>query len=983
MLISHTISLNMKKNYLYLLICFFSMCSCSDEKEEMVTPYLTTDIENNLLNVPIEGKTINVKVHTNLSDWELSPNIPNGYDWCHTSVGLSHSDTHLLTFTITPHNGAGKREAKFTLQGKGTEDIIMRIVQMGSEPAILVDIESKTLSKDAQTFTVKVTANVEYLLRNEKEWLTQEQPRTKGMVESDYQYSVTANTGLSARQDIIYVESTGQMEEPIIVKIPVKQNSADIDDVIPDDIKVGIKSVKMIQGNHFGDQKPENTIDGDLSTTYSSAKQTTPEPVILEYTLDEGVEKVDYVVLRQFEKATIRNQLTKGSIAYRSASSPDWQECGTFDEQDIVSSIRVNTNMQAPTSVRLILQRTEQSPPNVALAEFECYQKAIEFDLEADRTYFEDHVFSQLKPTTTQADIEKITHPMIRAVAQELLENMYSTEFRVRTYQSCKNPEIVGKELTIGKRSICDNPTGLFFEKGKKYIVFVGDEIGENVINLYICDWRKNNRDKQTIKLKRGLNTLETPIDGLGYIQYWTETETANPPVKVHVCQGNEIGFWDIRAGHQNDDWKRILRLANQCAQRLHITNAMIDVLGEHIQLVNTVQAFNTYCPDDIEGIISKHDELLRIEYSMMGLVKNNVVPRNRMLGVRSWGDSPNWNGTCANFPNNEQPMLDKGAFLQNIWVFGHEFGHGNQVEQMKSGGWGEVTNNLYTQQAMYLMNNGYCRLEHETFKREGYDKGVIGDRFNDYLFAAVIDKKTYLTKDGLFDDPDKGEYYKSSPFVSLAPLWQLSLFFMLATDAPWHTPDFWPDIHWAAINDNRPEYTYGERYVKFMKRSMDISGYDLTDFFEHFGLLREMNIKVAAYGPASQVTITKAMVDEVKAHAQGKLQPPTPVIHYISGNSLNAYNKQLPVQGIFDQGISSGVLSKTISHTIWKNVVAFETYADNKLVEISIAGTGSANNASTLVRYPQGATRIEAVAWDGTRTLVCGTRQISVYKKI
>ena len=55
------------------------------------------------------------------------------------------------------------------------------------------------------------------------------------------------------------------------------------------------------------------------------------------------------------------------------------------------------------------------------------------------------------------------------------------------------------------------------------------------------------------------------------------------------------------------------------------------------------------------------------------------------MLGVRSWGGSPNWNGTCANFPNSEQCLcLIRKVFLQNIWVFGHEFGHGNQVAQMK-----------------------------------------------------------------------------------------------------------------------------------------------------------------------------------------------------------------------------------------------------------------------------------------------------------
>ena len=119
--------------------------------------------------------------------------------------------------------------------------------------------------------------------------------------------------------------------------------------------------------------------------------------------------------------------------------------------------------------------------------------------------------------------------------------------------------------------------------------------------------------------------------------------------------------------------------------------------------------------------------------------------------------------------------------------------------------------------------------------------------------------------------------------------------------------------------------------------------------------------MKVGDYGPAKQITITKEMVGEIENYGKSKSPVPTPVIYYISGNSLDTYKKQLSVQGVFNQGVSNGNLSKTVSHSVWKNVVAFETYAGNELVEV--------------IRYPKGATRIEAVSWDGKRTLVCGTR--------
>jgi hypothetical protein len=969
----------MKHIYSYLFLPFlFFLFACSDTKEDLIDPYLTVELENNVFNVPVEGKTGTIRIRTNLSDWELIPKISGGYDWCKTSIGLSASDIHLLTLNVAPNEGVGRREAEFVLRGTGVESISFRVVQLGSEPEILVNIESKLLSKEAQTFTIRVTANVEYTLQNEEKWLTlkEEGLDTRGMVESEYQYSVTANLALSPRRDIIRINSVVKSVKPVMIEIPIEQESADVNDVIPDDVKVKVESVELIQGNIYANYLPKHTIDNNLSTAYASAGKNISTPVILEYSFSGDTEQVDYVILHQYKQATNKNQLTKGVLLYKSATTVDWQECGRFEETAIIPSIRIDVNLQAPTAIRLCLERTEQSPGrNVSLAEFECYQKNIDFNIEVDAVYFEDNVFSRLKSSTTQADIDKITHPMIRAVAQELFNGAYATEFRVRTYHSCKNPTIVGEELTIGKRSICDNPTGLFFEKDKKYIIFVGDEIGNNTLELYIRDWRENG-ESQTIGLKRGLNTVESRIAGMGYIQYWTDTEVTAPAVKIHVCYGNEVGFWDMRVGHTNEDWKRILNLANICVQRLNVTNAMLDVLGERVQLINTVNAFNTYCPDDIMSIMNMHDELMQIEYMMMGLVKNNAVPRNRMLGVRSWGGSPNWNGTCANFPNSEQAMLDKGFFLQNIWVFGHEFGHGNQVAQMKGAGWAEVTNNIYAQQAMYQMNNAACRLEHTEFKRQGYNDKVVADRFNAYLNDAIVKKKPYLTHEGgLVNDPEKGEYYSADPFVSLAPLWQLSLFFMLTEDAPWSKPDFWPDVHWAAIHDNNSVYTYGEKYVNFMKRAMDASEMNLTDFFKKMGLLREINMKVGDYGPAKQITITKEMVGEIENYGKSKSPVPTPVIYYISGNSLDTYKKQLSVQGVFNQGVSNGNLSKTVSHSVWKNVVAFETYAGNELVEVCIVGTGTIDNSSTFIRYPKGATRIEAVSWDGKRTLVCGTR--------
>ena len=216
----------------------------------------------------------------------------------------------------------------------------------------------------------------------------------------------------------------------------------------------------------------------------------------------------------------------------------------------------------------------------------------------------------------------------------------------------------------------------------------------------------------------------------------------------------------------------------------------------------------------------------------------------------------------------------------------------------------------------------------------------------------------------------DKPGVWESDPFVKLIPLWQMTMYFMAADIKP----DFWPDVHWAAIHDNDKSYSPGRRYVNFMKRAIDASGLNLCGFFEGMGLLKVFdNVKVDDYTVAT-INITQEMVNEVKAYGEGKPLP-SGGMQYISANSAEAFKSKSNVEGTFNSGITKGTDYVTVDHAIWKNVVAFETYKGKELTDICIVGTGDVTNKTTRVDYPTGATRIEAVGWDGSRTLVTGSR--------
>lgn len=112
-----------------------------------------------------------------------------------------------------------------------------------------------------------------------------------------------------------------------------------------------------------------------------------------------------------------------------------------------------------------------------------------------------------------------------------------------------------------------------------------------------------------------------------------------------------------------------------------------------------------------------------------------------------------------------------------------------------------------------------------------------------------------------------------------------------------------------------------------------------------------------------------------MKKYASRYPKPASPVIYYISANSIEAFRKRLPVEGVYGKGISFGKDKCTISHNYWKNVVVFETYKGKELTHVSMVGTDSPDRSTTFLQYPEGSTRIEAVSWDGKRTLLYGKR--------
>ena len=574
-----------------------------------------------------------------------------------------------------------------------------------------------------------------------------------------------------------------------------------------------------------------------------------------------------------------------------------------------------------------------------------------------DAAVFADAYFLRLKPGINSARVEAITNPVLKQIARDLLAGRLAPGDRVRACEPFEPVDALAKRLKTSTYSQFENPTGIFFEAGETAVVSVGPT-HEQDIALRVHDFGRRGSDR-TYPLKSGINVVRLSEGGLGYIRYFTGQYKTAPRINVSILTGKVNGVFDP-ARNTNKDWQRLLAGA-ACE--------VIDIHGKYVHLVFPVAELRQSCPEKGVELIGLYDRIIRRQHEIMGLVKYGLVPKNHMFGRVIWKGYMHADGMGAAFHNGTmREIANPDRIPTHSWGIAHEFGHVNQTRPgMKWVSTTEVTNNIFSSWTNYELNPKSMRLEHE--KINGGDGNVVGGRFNAFLNSAVVAGDPWLCQKG----PDKMQGYEGGGdhFVKLVPLWQLQLYFGAAGRG---NRDFYADIFEKVRRTDESALTNGQLQLNFMRNLCDATRLDLTGFLTTVGMLKPIDRELDDYS-RGRLTITQQNCDDLVRYASRYPKPESPVIHFISANSVDAYRGRLPVLGQTGQGVTGQGTTRTIDHSVWKNVTVFETYRGSELVKIAMVGTGSPDNSSTLVQYPEGATRIEAVAWDGKRTMVCGQR--------
>lgn len=713
------------------------------------------------------------------------------------------------------------------------------------------------------------------------------------------------------------------------------------------------------KGTSAVEGKIEYSIDGNMGTYYHSAWDNyTTFPITLKYFF-KNVEQIDYLTyyprqghtngnFKEFElyytdKDGVEHQL--GSYDFKGSSTPN--------------SISFDTPLLNPTEIKFVVKSGMGDNQNgfASCAEMEFYRStALGVDLE---DYFTDSTCSEVIPGITREEIlaDPDLPAFFKQLAVELLSGSYPF-YRTQRYEAYRPINDLASELKLSTYNTYENPTGILVQKGEPVYVFFGDANGEDV-SLAIRNWDTN--ESASYLLKRGMNRIVPAYDGLSYISYFTPNYLTAEPVRAHIIGGSVNGYFD-RNRNTAEEWQTILNSAQ---------GEYMDILGNYTNCCFHVASLKSNCPVKGMELIQLYDTIVGMQYEQMGLFKYNRVPKNKMLGRNMSSGFMHADGLGAAFHYNTMSSIGNPDVIvtgDNSWGIAHEYGHVNQVRPgVKWVGTTEVTNNIYSSYAQYMLTSTRStlrlRLEHEscTDIKDG-GTNVFGGRFNSHLHYGVLMGDKWLFQWG----QDGGNDH----FVKLVPLWQLNLYFKVAK-APWRNGDWFADICEEVRNTSDKGVSNGQHQINFIKMACKYTKTDLTEFFERAGMLKPIDLLVEDYTRA-QLTITEAMCEEVRAYvAENKWEKPAGVINYISGNTVGVYEQQLPVEGTLNTGVSGSGTYRTVNHSVWKNAVVYETYAGDEVIRLTMAGTGTRNNASTRVPYPSGSTKIVAVAWNGEKTTV------------
>ena len=393
----------------------------------------------------------------------------------------------------------------------------------------------------------------------------------------------------------------------------------------------------------------------------------------------------------------------KANCEYTAQSSEEW---ASVRQEEGRMTISVDANYD-PIEREAVVTLT--SADGSIVKTIELTQGAEEFsddvDGLSDFSIFADSLCTTLNDGVTQADIDTVSNPFVRNLAQQIYDGTYDFSYRLGE-QDCLYDvyELKTLRLTGYRYDIAQGVTGIMVPKGTNLVIAVQgipSKTSGTTRQALIYAWKVNEGeypDSETHTLKNGINVIsyDGDYDGLLYIKWFTDYEPSDyPAIKYHVINGVQNGYIDHNM--TNDSCEAILEAAKY---------PTIDCLGSYVHAIWEADALLEYTSGEYRKYMNLLDSIVACQQYVVGITKYGLekTPRNLSLIYVNY----RYFMYCGNpgvsvYYDQQYKVCDVDGLMNEsdngIWGIAHEWGHQHQLRPYFNwSGMTEVTGNMCTQ---------------------------------------------------------------------------------------------------------------------------------------------------------------------------------------------------------------------------------------------------------------------------------------------
>ncbi len=795
-------------------------------------------------------------------------------------------------------------------------------------PFLKVDLTTFKYDNNTRTIEIPLSTNIpDWTVTwtnkgvDEEEWCTVD--RDVASATQKIKVTLNKNMNLEARTASLEVKA-GQLQP---VTITVEQSGTTPVVLIEDLIVSGDVYVKPSSGKASENQSGagiEKTWDRSYTQVYHSIwQQSANFPVKLEYFFSPAPQKIDYMIYYP----TQNGNGPWGNFDIFVDYGQGYQKQGSYNFYFSASPQRIifPDGLIVPQAVKFEIHSGNNN--FVACQELEFWKKNVTDELtESLLTVFTDKLCRELRTDVTQARINALPS-YFAAIANAMKKGEYEKEFRIQSYPAYSESEIWAEKLRTSKYGNHDNATGIYVETGEEIVVLAGDLHGQNISLQSVTNAKET---QNSYFLKEGVNKIKILNSGLLYVMYHTDiTSPKALPVDIHIPMGSGKvnGYFDLAKHKTDSEWQRILAKA---------TAPHFDIKGKYVMLTFHTSELKKAAANKIVEVLGKWDDLVRLEWTLMGtkdLFGSQFNHRQYGISISDGYQSATEYYTQYNQSILADKFLSVATFLSsstndNMWGPAHEFGHQNQ-KAIDWRGTTECSNNLFSN---YVATNfGY------TSRGAGID-ALNTDR--------VIGNKAYIEMSDHLE-------------LQMRMYWQLYLYFEQAGKKA----QFYPKL----FDLKRKNFSTkaAEQQFMFVEAACEAAGLDLTDFFEMWGFFVPLDKDISQYG-TEHVEITEAMVTELKQRIAAAYPKAPNSIHFIEDRN------QSPRRDVVSLFKNNQKITKPVTYTKSGNLytikngdeaVGFEVKTDDNVVTISNSYSFSVPTAKI-----NATTKVYAVQADGIR---------------